>query len=92
MVQFLLNCGHKPDIFFSLPLVTRCVIAVMSTITRMTQPPWLSQVWHASTSGQANTLHYPYSAVIFFHFVVATLNLDLTKHVLAAMGWLFSGT
>lgn len=84
ILQFLLSCGHKPDIF-PRGLVTRCMNAVMSTITRTN--PWLRGFDILALHSDL-TLRTPIFGCQILHHAVGTSNLDVTKHVLTAMGGL----
>lgn len=80
-LQFLLDRGHKPDVF-PMVLVTRCLNAVMATLAAK---PWLEGfdllAPHADLS-----LVTPIFRCHVLHFAVASLDLDAVKHVVNALG------
>ena len=82
MSQYLLNRGHKPDLF-PLALMTRALSAIMFTIAK--QSPWLHGFDLLAPHSDLN-LRTPLFGCHILHFAVATLNLSLLQHVLATVG------
>ncbi|KAI9826486.1 MAG: hypothetical protein M1819_007335 [Sarea resinae] len=80
MLRFLLDRHHKPDIF-PLVLVTRCLNATMATIAKTS--PWLHG-FDILTPHSNLTLRTPIFGCHILHLAVATLDLDLLRHVLGA--------
>lgn len=82
MLHFLLSRHHNPSVF-PLAIVTRCVNAVMSTVTKL--DPWL-RGFDILAPYSDLALRTPIFGCHLLHFAVATLNINLLKHVLTALG------
>ncbi|KAJ9302283.1 hypothetical protein DTO271G3_1149 [Paecilomyces variotii] len=81
-VQFLLDRGHKPDIF-PMVLVTRCMNPPMYTVAN--GKPWLDGFDLLAPYADLSLLT-PIFRCHLLHFAVATLDLEVIQHVIDTMG------
>lgn len=81
-VQFLLDRGHKPDIF-PMVLVTRCMNPLMATLAK--RNPWLEGFNLLAPHADLSLLT-PIFQCHLLHFAVATLDLPLIQHVVNTIG------
>lgn len=84
MLVYLLERGHKPDIF-PLALVTRCRNALMLTLTK--SPPWLRGFDILASSGSNVDLRTPIFGCHLLHLAIATLDIELLQYVLVTIGY-----